>query len=460
MLTLAIDQGTTSTRAILFDSDYKTHAKSQHPVRLASPRCGWAEQDADEIIASVRKCIADVGGLDGSRIKAIGLTNQRESTVAWSRSTGAALCPVIAWMDTRTSSMLSSYELPLVRELTGLPMSTYFSALKMRWMLDNCEQVKQRAEEGDLVFGTVDSWVLFHLADQQPGGGLFVTDPTNASRTMLMNLTTKQWDDRLLRHFDIKREWLCEITKGSFGSINGIPVKAVLGDQHAALYGHGGKTKCTYGTGCFVVTDVGSEPIRRSSLVSTLAYGDHFALEAPIASAGSAVDWLTRLLGVADARALCDLALEGSEEVHFIPALTGLLAPVWNAEARGSFHNLSLSTTPADLARSALHSIAFSVALVLEEMSPSKDDYLVVDGGLSVSDLLMQIQADVLNRPVHRPKNVEFTALGVAMYANSDTTPRLTINNDIFAPKKDLSIAFAAWKRLFLIACAYTNKAA
>ena len=435
MSTLAIDQGTSSTRVILFDESFKAIQIAQRPIKLYTRREGWAEQNGEEIVESVVQCIDEIG-LDG--VNCIGLTNQRESTVAWSKASGTPLCPVISWMDLRTREIVKRKEFHSdhLKECTGLQPSTYFSLPKMIWMLENVEKVKKAAEEDDLCFGTVDSWLLTRLT------GLFVTDPSNASRTMLMGLKEKAWDDKLLGTFKISKHWLPEIRTDNYGFIEGVPVRAVMGDQHSSFYAHSAPVKCTYGTGTFLFVDTGKEVCPQEDLICTVAYGDKYAIEAPMNIGGSLLNWLASLFRV-NQRELLAMAEKGSDGVVFVPF--NPMAPIWKTQ-QGSFNGLSLGTTREDMARAVVKAIAVFVGLSLERLEPFFNksdktfDHLVVDGGLANSDLLMQMQADVLGKPVYRPKFLEYTALGIAMMCNKEKKFAVNTEFDIFTPNPTSSM--------------------
>ena len=436
MSTLAIDQGTSSTRAVLFDENLRATRIVQKCIKMYAPREGWAEQDANEILDSVRKCMDEMGR---EGVKWIGLTNQRESTVAWSKSSGDALCPVISWMDRRTDEIVKrgEFQSDYLRESTGLRNSTYFSLSKMIWMLENVEGVKKAAERDDLCFGTIDAWLLTKLT------GLFVTDATNASRTMLMNVERKEWDDKILESFKISKEWLPEIRADNYGMIKGIPVKAVMGDQHASFYAHSAPIKCTYGTGTFLFVDGGgSGRCAQDDFIWTVAHDDGYAMEAPMNVGSCLLNWLASLLGV-DEKELLRMAEKGREGVMFVPF--NPTAPLWKS-GQGSFHGLTLETRQEDLARAVLKSIAIFVALSLERVetlwreSGRVIDKLVVDGGLARSDVLMQMQADVLDKAVQRPRFLEYTALGIAMKCERGRRCEVETEYDVFIPNPNSSM--------------------
>lgn len=457
----SIDQGTTSTRFIIYDR--LARAVGSHQVEFTQfyPQAGWVEHDPMEIVESVRICMAkalDKATADGhnvdSGLKAIGLTNQRETTVVWSKSTGLPLYNAIVWMDVRTSSICRKLEkeLPGGRthfvESCGLPISTYFSALKLLWLLDNVDGLSEAVKKGDAVFGTIDTWLIWNLT----GGvenGLHVTDVSNASRTMLMNLKTLDWDKSTLDTLGVpanilpkiisNSEIIGNITKG--WPITGIPIAGCLGDQHAAMVGQScrkGEAKSTYGTGAFILLNTGEEMIKSNhGLLSTVAYKlgpkapVNYALEGSIAIAGAAVQWLRDSLGIiSSANEIEELAskVTSTGGVYFVPAFNGLFAPWWRDDARGICVGITRFTNKSHIARAVLESMCFQVKDVLDSMhkdAAQKSDgkteetefLLRVDGGATVNNLLMQIQADLLGSPVVRPADIETTALGAAYAA-------------------------------------------
>ncbi|CAN6573138.1 unnamed protein product [Malus baccata var. baccata] len=421
----------------------------------------WVEHDAMEILESVRVCMAkalDKATADGhnvdSGLKAIGLTNQRETTLVWSKSTGCPLYNAIVWMDVRTSSICRKLEKELsggrthFAETCGLPISTYFSALKLLWLLENVDNVKKAVQSGDALFGTIDTWLIWNLTGGVKGG-IHVTDVSNASRTMLMNLKTLEWDSTILKTLRIPAEILPKIVSNSeiIGKINtgwpitGIPISGCLGDQHAAMLGQAcrrGEAKSTYGTGAFILLNTGEEIIQSThGLLSTMAFklgpkaSTNYALEGSIAIAGAAVQWLRDSLGIIkSASEIEDLALqvESTGGVYFVPAFNGLFAPWWRDDARGVCIGITRFTNKAHICRAVLESMCFQVKDVLDsmhkdageegEVKNEKGEFLLrVDGGATVNTLLMQIQADLLGSPVVRPADIETTALGAAYAA-------------------------------------------
>jgi glycerol kinase len=427
----AIDQGTTSTRFMIFDRSGTEIARHQLEHRQIFPAAGWVEHDATEIWENTRKTI-DVAlghaGLAPSDLAAIGITNQRETVVLWDKATGTPVAPAIVWPDTRTSALVEKLDGDLIRERTGLTPATYFSATKIQWLLDN--GLRARAERGEVLFGTVDSWLIWNLT-----GRLHLTDVTNASRTMLMNLTTLEWDDELLALFDIPRAMLPEIRSSAevYGTaLDGVPLAAAIGDQQAALFGQTcfapGEAKCTYGTGGFLLMNTG-DPVRSShGLITTVAYrfGNDkpaYALEGSIAAAGAAVQWLRDQLGILDSAAMSETlaaSVDDSAGVCFVPAFSGLYAPYWRPDARGAIVGLSRFHTAAHITRAALEAICYQTRDVVEAMARDSGaalDCLKVDGGVTANELCMQLQADILGVPVSRPAVAETTALGAAYAA-------------------------------------------
>jgi glycerol kinase len=439
---LALDQGTTSSRAILFDESAQPIASCQQEFPQIFPRPGWVEHEAKAIwqsqLAVAQQVLAKAGVLP-KEIAAIGITNQRETTLLWNRKTGEAIANAIVWQDRRTADFCSELKrspaAELVQSKTGLVIDAYFSASKIRWLLDHIAGARGAADRGELAFGTVDTWLLWNLT----GGRVFATDPSNASRTLLCNLQG-QWDPVLLKLFDIPESILPEIkpTSGLLGETdaklfgNPVPIAAMAGDQQAALFGQccfsEGLAKNTYGTGCFMLMNVGQEPAKsQHQLLSTIAWEIHgqlnYALEGSVFVGGAVVQWLRDGLGIIrDAKEIESLAASVADTggVYLVPAFAGLGAPYWDQYARGTITGLTRATTKAHLARAALEGIAFQVADVLEVMqrdSRAEIRELRVDGGASENDLLLQFQADLLQIPVIRPKITETTALGAASLA-------------------------------------------
>lgn len=440
---LALDQGTTSSRAIIFDEKGHIHATAQRETRIKTPHSGWVEQDANEIwssqIAVIQQALASAHLL-AKDIKALGLTNQRETTVVWDKRTGKALAPAIVWQDRRAASwcnhLIEQQMLDTVQQKTGLRIDPYFSAGKLVWLLEHIDGLRALAEQGHVAFGTIDSWLVWNLTQ----GAEHIIEASNASRTMLMDLSTQTWDEELLAQFNIPHPMLPKIISsdayvadtapGLLGST--IPITGILGDQQAALFGQScfdaGAAKNTYGTGCFMLFNTGDHlKLSQNQLLTTLAWQcqnqTRYALEGSVFMAGAIVQWLRDGLGIIQNSAQVEqLAqqVKSNDGVILVPAFTGLGAPHWDSEARALLCGMSRGTTKAHIARAALEAIAFQVSDVLCAMQsdlsqPLKE--LRVDGGASQNDMLMQFQADILNVPVLRPKMLESTAWGAAAMA-------------------------------------------
>jgi glycerol kinase len=438
---IALDQGTTSSRAVLFDERGHIQGIAQQEFRQIFPRPGWVEHDPKEIWSSqmgvLQKLIRDHNIREPS-IKAIGITNQRETTIVWDRQTGEPVYNAIVWQDKRTAPLceeLKSRGLePYVRENTGLVIDSYFSATKVRWILDNVEGVRARAEKDELAFGTVDSWLIWNLT----GGKSHVTDYTNASRTLLYNIRNLGWDTQLLKELDIPASMLPQVlpSAANFGiwQANGaeIPIMGVAGDQHAALFGQAcfepGMVKNTYGTGCFMLMNTGDRiQISRHGLVTTIAWGlegkVEYALEGSVFIAGAAVQWLRDSLHMIDqskdSEYFASKAL-GSNDVYVVPAFAGLGAPYWDMYARGAIFGLTRDTGKDHIIKATLESMAYQTRDVLEAMQQDSGiplSTLKVDGGASANNVLMQFQADILGASVERPAVIESTAMGAAFLA-------------------------------------------
>ena len=440
---LALDQGTSSSRAIGFDETGATCAVAQKEFRQIFPRSGWVEHDPHEIWSSQASVIAEaITTLDinGLNIAGIGITNQRETTIVWDSDTEEPIYNAIVWQDRRTSDycdkLKSEGVTEMIRRKTGLIIDAYFSATKIKWILDNVPGARERANKGKLLFGTVDTWLIWRLTR----GEVHVTDVSNASRTMLFNINTLQWDDELLKMFDIPRSMMPEVRSSSeiYGHTkttifaHKVPIAGIAGDQQAALFGQmciePGMVKNTYGTGCFLLMNSGDKPIiSQNNLITTVAWkiGDkvNYALEGSIFVGGSVVQWLRDGLGVIKSSSeVEELAsrVPDTNGVYFVPALTGLGAPWWDQYARGTIVGISRGTTTAHIARAALEGIAFQTMDITAAMSrdaglPLRE--LKVDGGASRNNLLMQFQADILGTRVIRPRVVETTALGAAYLA-------------------------------------------
>ena len=440
---LALDQGTSSSRAIVFDETGATCAVAQKEFRQIFPRSGWVEHDPHEIWSSQASVIAEaITTLDinGLNIADIGITNQRETTIVWDSDTEEPIYNAIVWQDRRTSDycdkLKSEGVTEMIRRKTGLIIDAYFSATKIKWILDNVPGARERANKGKLLFGTVDTWLIWRLTR----GEVHVTDVSNASRTMLFNINTLQWDDELLKMFDIPRSMMPEVRSSSeiYGHTkttifaHKVPIAGIAGDQQAALFGQmciePGMVKNTYGTGCFLLMNSGDKPIiSQNNLITTVAWkiGDkvNYALEGSIFVGGSVVQWLRDGLGVIKSSSeVEELAarVPDTNGVYFVPSLTGLGAPWWDQYARGTIVGISRGTTTAHIARAALEGIAFQTMDITAAMSrdaglPLRE--LKVDGGASRNNLLMQFQADILGTRVIRPRVVETTALGAAYLA-------------------------------------------
>jgi glycerol kinase len=430
----AIDQGTTSSRFIVFDRAGHTVAKAQREHRQIFPQPGWVEHDPDEILTNTHAVIEEAlrgASLTKADLVAVGITNQRETTVLWDRRTGRPVHNALVWQDTRVEPLVAEFSRDggqdRFRDRTGLPLASYFSALKLRWLLDHV------AEEQDLAFGTIDAWLMWHLT------GLHVTDVTNASRTQLMNIATLDWDDVLLTAFGIPRSVLPSIVASSAiygqarGVLEGVPVAGILGDQQAALLGQAcsepGEAKNTYGTGCFLLMHTGTIPVpSKHGLVTTVAakLGNApatYALEGSVAIAGALVQWLRDNLGIIKASSEIEAlanSVPDNGDVYLVPAFSGLYAPYWRADARGIIAGLTRFSTAGHIARAALEAVAFQtmdVVRAMEQDSGVAMTSLRVDGGMVVNQTLMQFQADMLNVPVVRPRELETTALGAAYAA-------------------------------------------
>ncbi|MBX7214196.1 MAG: glycerol kinase GlpK [Thermoflexales bacterium] len=441
----AIDQGTTSTRCMIFDQAGNVVAKAQKEHTQIYPRPGWVEHDPEEIVTRTREVVAGalaVGDLSASQVAAIGITNQRETTVVWEKETGRPVANAIVWQDTRTDAILRRLSREggqnRFRRQTGLPLATYFSGPKIRWILDEIPGARARARRGELLFGTIDSWLIWQLTGG-PAGGRHVTDVTNASRTQLMNLKTLDWDADLLKAIGIPRAMLPEIRSSSevygraSGALAGVPIAADLGDQHAALFGQTcfapGEAKNTYGTGCFMLMNTGPRPVpSKNGLLTTLAYklGNEpavYALEGSIAIAGALVQWLRDNLGlIASAPEVEALANTVSDNggVYIVPAFSGLFAPYWRDDARGVIAGLTRFVNRGHIARATLEATAYQTREVLDAMNADsgvKLKSLRVDGGMVFNETLMQFQSDMLGVPVVRPRVAETTALGAAYAA-------------------------------------------
>jgi glycerol kinase len=482
---LVIDQGTTSTRAVVFDAQLSVTGQSQLEVLPTYPRSGWVEHDPQAIINSLGSQVTGAlldAGIRADRVAAIGLTNQRETTIVWERATGKAIAPALVWQDRRTAETcdrLKDQE-AWVSDRTGLVIDPYFSATKIAWILDHAAGARPRADAGELAAGTVDSYVIWHLT----GGKRLITDATNASRTLLMDLRTIRWDDGLCQLFGVPPAILPEIcpSSGEFGWTHGLdflpdglPITGVAGDQQASLIGQGcisrGQAKCTYGTGAFLLAHTGDRIVpSKSGLITTLAASagsgpPQYALEGSVFVAGAAVQWFRdglRAIGASPEIGRLALGADPEMDVIFVPALTGMGAPHWQPTARGTIFGLTRATSVADLARATLEGVAYQVADLIDAMnrdlgSPLAD--IRVDGGMARSDPFLQFQVDVLGMPIRRSPQTESTALGAGLLAGMGTAlwpdpasviESLQSGGHKFLPARDASWrehAQARWRR-------------
>jgi glycerol kinase len=440
---LALDQGTTSSRAIVFDRSGSVQSLGQQEFEQRFPRPGWVEHDAEEIWRSQREVAIeaiDAAGIGADQIAAVGITNQRETTVVWERSTGKPIGPAIVWQDRRTAEDCERLRrdglAEEIRQRTGLVIDAYFSATKLRWILDHVDGARLRAERGELAFGTIDSWLLNRLTS----GRVHATDPSNASRTMLFNIHDGRWDPELLRLFDVPQSLLPELRSSSevYGEIEAsmlghpMPIAGIAGDQQAALFGQmgiePGVLKNTYGTGCFMLLNTGDEPVRSDNkLLTTVAWGLDgtltYALEGSVFIGGAVVQWLRDGLGLIDSSSEVEAlaaTVDDNGGVYMVPAFAGLGAPHWDPFARGTIVGITRGTTSGHIARAALESIAFQSRDVLKAMEADSGigvAELRVDGGAAANEALMQFQADILGLPLQRPRVPETTALGAAYLA-------------------------------------------
>jgi len=444
---IAIDQGTTSSRAIIFDHDGNIVSTGQLEHEQIFPKAGWVEHNAAEIWNNTREVIGTAlskANLTRHDIAAVGITNQRETAVVWDKNTGEPVYNAIVWQDTRTQSIVDELAadggVERFKDKVGLPLATYFSGTKIKWILDHVEGARERAEAGDLLFGNTDSWVTWNLTGGVDGG-VHITDVTNASRTMFMDLATLSWDQEILDAFGVPASMLPEIKSSSevYGTVHTsqllreVPVAGILGDQQAATFGqaafNSGEAKNTYGTGCFLIFNTGEEIVHsKNGLLTTVGYklGDappHYALEGSIAVAGSLIQWLRDNLGmIASAPEVETLAasVEDNGGVYIVPAFSGLFAPYWRSDARGAIVGMTRYVNRNHIARAALEATAFQTREVLDAVNADSGvplTELKVDGGMVANDALMQFQADILGVPVIRPKVTETTALGAAYAA-------------------------------------------
>lgn len=440
---LALDQGTTSCRALIFDKKGTIVSTAQKEFKQYFPKPGWVEHDAIEIWSTQAGMAAEVTakkGLTGANIAAIGITNQRETVVVWDKKTSLPVYNAIVWQDKRTSEFCDQLKKQgkeqLIREKTGLVIDSYFSATKVKWILDHVEGARKRAEAGDLLMGTIDSWLIWNMTK----GALHITDVTNASRTLIYNINTLEWDDELLELMTIPKSMLPQVKQSSevygytspnFFAVK-IPISGIAGDQQAALFGQmctkKGMVKNTYGTGCFMLMNIGKKPIvSKNNLLTTIAWqikGEtYYALEGSVFIAGAVVQWLRDGLKIikksSDIEALAS-SVKNTEGVYFVPAFAGLGAPHWNQKAQGTIFGLTRGSTDAHIARAAIESIAYQTMDILKAMEADSGisiKELRVDGGATVNNMLMQFQSDVLNTTTVRPKIVETTVMGAAYLA-------------------------------------------
>lgn len=482
---MSIDQGTTSSRAIIFNHNGKAIASSQKELTQIFPQAGWVEHDAMEIWHSVQSVIADAfieSGIKPHQIEAIGITNQRETTVIWDKETGLPIHNAVVWQSRQTADLADDLKVAghtdMIHEKTGLVIDAYFSATKIRWILDHVVGAQERAENGELLFGTIDTWLLWKFTD----GAVHVTDYSNASRTMLYNITDLQWDDDILDLLNIPKIMLPEVRSNSeiygytapFHFYGGrVPIAGMAGDQQAALFGQlafePGMVKNTYGTGSFIVMNTGQQAqLSKHNLLTTIAYGIDgqvsYALEGSIFIAGSAIQWLRDGLEMIDSssetEALAYLS-KNDDEIYVVPAFTGLGAPYWDSKARGAIFGLTRGSSKADMVKATLQSIAYQVRDIIETLELDSGiaiQKLRVDGGASQNRYLMQFQADILGNTVARAENLETTALGVAFFAglavgywkDLETLKSLNADGDIFQAQlseEDRERLYRGWKR-------------
>jgi glycerol kinase len=482
---LALDQGTTSSRSVLFDKDGSLVGMAQREFTQIFPQPGWVEHDANEIwesqLATAREVLRKYN-VEPSQIAGIGITNQRETTVVWDKKTGQPICNAIVWQDRRTSGICDAIKkkkelAKYMTDSTGLVIDSYFSATKISWILDNVKGARKRAEDGELYFGTVDSWLVYKLT----GGQLHITDYSNASRTLLFNIKTKKWDDKILNALKIPRIMLPEVMDSSkfYGLTDRglfddkqIPIAGIAGDQQAALFGQAcfteGMAKNTYGTGCFMLMNTGSKMVRsKAGLLTTIAWGLNgkveYALEGSVFIAGAAVQWLRdglKLIDKASDSEYFAKNVASTDGVYVVPAFAGLGAPYWDQEARGAIFGLTRGTTKDHFVRATLEALAYQTRDVLNAMeldSKLKLKSLRVDGGASTNNFLMQFQADILGTAVDRPKVVETTALGAAylaglavgFYKKTDLTKNWQIDKKFKSEMKEpeRKVLYEGWKK-------------
>ena len=467
---LAIDQGTTSSRAIIFNSNLQPISESQQEYDLSYPKDGWVELDVEDVLRTVRETVTSVLSND-LIIEACGITNQRETTVVWSKSSGEAIYPAIVWQDRRTNQYCNNLKLEgheeTIRSKTGLVIDPYFSATKIKWILDNVKGAREKAEEGDLLFGTIDTFLIYKLTGNQN----HFTDVTNASRTMLFNIHTLEWDRELLELFDIPKSMLPDVLScdGSFGNLNlnnkTIPIKGVIGDQQAALVGQrcmkNGDMKSTYGTGCFLMANTEEKPVSvDEGLLTTIAYTldgkTHYAIEGSIYSCGNIIKWLRDNMNFFETSEQSEDHLNKNGEsnnVLFLPAFNGLGAPFWDSDIRGGFYGLTQDSSIEDMVTACFNSVAFQtkeITSILEKYDIQVSS-LLVDGGMVKNKTFCQILANSLEKEILQPKNVESTALGaciVAMSASGENLNEIKISDvDIYKPNlENIKISKKSYK--------------
>ncbi len=486
---MAFDQGTTSSRAILFDQNGKIFAKAQHEFSQIYPQAGWVEHSPMSILFSQLQSATEVmasSGVTAEEIAAIGITNQRETTLIWDKATGKPVYNAIVWQCRRTAKMCEEIKkdeelTQYIKKHTGLVVDAYFSATKIKWILENVEGAKEQAEKGELLFGTVETWLIWNLT----GGRVHVTDYSNASRTMLFDVDKLCWDEYLCKKLGIPMSMLPdvkpssmvygEVASGVMGleELAGVPIASAIGDQPAALFGQGcikpGQAKNTYGTGCFLLMNTGKKRVEsKNNLVTGVAWGLNgevtYAIEGSAFNAGSVIKWLRDDLHMIDNAARCDELAESVNDangIYFVPAFTGLGAPYWDMYARGTIVGMTRGVNRAHICRSVLEAIAYQMTDLLEAMKQDSDIDLFelrVDGGASVSDIMMQIQADLIRTPVNRPKMVETTAIGAAYLAglavgfwkDTDEIAQIRQVDKLFEPKMEIEKRneyYKGWRR-------------
>ena len=485
---LSLDQGTTSSRTIVFNRQGEIVSKAQYEYEQIYPKAGWVEHNPDAILKSQLRSLADAlidGGIEAKEIAAIGITNQRETTVLWDKRTGKPIYNAIVWQCRRTAAMCEQLKAEglgdYIKEHTGLIIDAYFSATKIKWILDNVEGARQLAEEGNLLFGTIDTWLIWNLT----GKRVHVTDYSNASRTMLFDVDNLCWDKYLCEKLDIPMSILPRVAPSSevYGAVAqgipgiealaGIPICSAIGDQQAALFGQAcfnpGQAKNTYGTGCFLLMNTGKERVHsKNNLVTGIAWGIgdkvEYCIEGSAFNAGSVIQWLRDELQIVDSAQKCDKYAEqvpDANGVYLVPAFTGLGAPYWDMYARGCIVGLTRGVNKKHLCRAVLESITYQMTDLLEAMKADSGielQELRVDGGASVSNIMMQIQADLINTPVNRPKCVETTALGAAYLAglavgfwnDMEEIEKIREVSKVFTPEMDKDTRdklYSGWKK-------------